>query len=316
MTVTGAASTGFTVTYGGASAGIDVPNIELVNLSCGGCFGSVEETNHGGANDSFTLNYNGNVSAPIVNGVELHRGRDPGGADADPPRRRDRDGRRLRRRRRGSTTPASRSRSAGTLAATNVPVTLGLQDFTAGASGFVGETDKGGAVDNKGGTVTPTGNTSRPSRRRQSYTIPLRTPFALTGSATDADGDALLYSWEQNDRGGTAGTSLLNNTKTNGPLFAMFPISGQISEDGHAQVQLAGREPPDRQSDAGLPGPAADPRQQHERRHGRVPDGADRPAGADPGQGVLRRVPPDVGLRRVHGCQREPALAALPLHGA
>ena len=64
----------------------------------------------------------------------------------------------------------------------------------------------------------------------ESYTIPLRTPFALTGSATDADGDPLLYSWEQNDRGGAAGTSLLNNTKTNGPLFAMFPISGQISE--------------------------------------------------------------------------------------
>ena len=45
---------------------------QLVNLSCGGCFASVEETNHGGANDSFTLNYNGNVSAPIMNGVELH----------------------------------------------------------------------------------------------------------------------------------------------------------------------------------------------------------------------------------------------------
>ena len=39
----------------------------------------------------------------------------------------------------------------GSLAATNVPVTLALQNFTAGASGFVGETDKGGAVDNKGG---------------------------------------------------------------------------------------------------------------------------------------------------------------------
>ena len=63
VTVSGAASTGFTVTYGGASAGLDVPNIQLVNLSCGGCFASVEETNHGGANDSFTLNYNGSVSA-------------------------------------------------------------------------------------------------------------------------------------------------------------------------------------------------------------------------------------------------------------
>ena len=69
VTVAGAASTGFTVTYGGASAGIDVPNIQLVNLNCGGCYASVEETNHGGANDSFTLNYNGSNSAVITNGV-------------------------------------------------------------------------------------------------------------------------------------------------------------------------------------------------------------------------------------------------------
>ncbi len=70
VTVTGAASTGFTVTYGGAlAARLDVPTVTIINLSCGGCFASVEETNHGGANDSFTLNYNGNVSAPIVNGV-------------------------------------------------------------------------------------------------------------------------------------------------------------------------------------------------------------------------------------------------------
>ena len=103
---------------------------------------------------------------------------------------------------------------------------LALQDFSAGASGFVGETDKGGPVDNKGGTITPTGNAIPVVTAPVQYTIPLRTPFALTGSATDADaGDTLIYSWEQNDRGGSAGTSLLSNTKTNGALFAMFPKS-------------------------------------------------------------------------------------------
>ena len=278
VTVTGAASTGFTVTYGGASAGLDVPNIELVNLSCGGCFASVEETNHGGANDSFTLNYNGNVSAPITNGTNYTAaGILAALTPILPP---------ARRRRSPASAAATFNNTGfqvtftGTPGRDNVPVMLALQDFSAGASGFVGETDKGGAVDNKGGIITPTGDAIPVVTAPAAYTIPLRTPFALTGSATDADGDALLYSWEQNDRGGAAGTSLLNNTKTNGPLFAMFPKSGQISLSDTLHVQLAGREPPHHRPDARVPGPPADPGQQHERRHGRVPDRADRAAGA------------------------------------
>ena len=103
--------------------GIDVPNIQLVNLSCGGCFASVEETNHGGANDSFTLNYNGNASAPITNGTNYTAAGILRRADADPAGRRNRARSRASAAAR-STTPASRSRSAATLAATNVPVTL------------------------------------------------------------------------------------------------------------------------------------------------------------------------------------------------
>jgi hypothetical protein len=120
----------------------------------------------------------------------------------------------------------------GTLVQTNVPFMLQLGNFSGSTSGFVGETDKGGAVDNQG-TLVPNGNSIPAVSAPAQYTIPLRTPFALTGSATDADGDPLTYSWEQNDRGASpnaAGTSLLINTKTNGPLFAMFPYSGQISD--------------------------------------------------------------------------------------
>ena len=68
-TVTGTATTGFTVTYTGAAANTDVGNFSIQNLNCGGCFAQVDETTHGGTNDSFTLTYNGNTSAPITNGT-------------------------------------------------------------------------------------------------------------------------------------------------------------------------------------------------------------------------------------------------------
>ena len=69
MTVTGAASTGFTHHLRRRPRRASTCRTSIVNLSCGGCFGSIEETNHGGANDSFTLNYNGTDSAPIMNGT-------------------------------------------------------------------------------------------------------------------------------------------------------------------------------------------------------------------------------------------------------
>jgi hypothetical protein len=236
--VTGAASTGFTVTYTGASAGLDVPNVEIVNLVCGGCFASVEETNHGGALDSFTLNYDGNVSAPIVNGTNYTAAGIqaallpllPAGATATVAGF-------------GGGTfnnTGFQVTYGGTLGLQNVPVRLALQDFTPGASAFVNELDKGGAVDNKGGVIIPTGNAIPAVTAPVQYQIPLRTPFALTGSATDADGDPLLYSWEQNDRGGTAGTALMNNVKTNGPLFAMFPKSATMTEEDTLEYNSPG----------------------------------------------------------------------------
>ncbi|OJX30464.1 MAG: hypothetical protein BGO86_00505 [Chryseobacterium sp. 36-9] len=68
---------------------------------------------------------------------------------------------------------------------------------------------------------TSNGNTAPVANAGEDYTIPKSTPFMLTGSGTDANGDNLTYDWEQFDlqNGSTAAPSA---TKTAGVNFRSY----------------------------------------------------------------------------------------------
>ncbi|MET4075498.1 reprolysin-like metallopeptidase [Hymenobacter sp. UYCo722] len=54
------------------------------------------------------------------------------------------------------------------------------------------------------------------------YTIPVGTPFALAGTGTDPDGDALSYSWEELDLGNASGLAAAPTDASGPPLFRSF----------------------------------------------------------------------------------------------
>lgn len=61
------------------------------------------------------------------------------------------------------------------------------------------------------------------SSTNANITVPINTPFALTGIATDADGDPLTYLWEQMDN--EASTQPPVSTATGGPSFRSYDPS-------------------------------------------------------------------------------------------
>ncbi len=78
---------------------------------------------------------------------------------------------------------------------------------------IVAFTTNGGG--NNCAAITNTGNNVPvPDAGTGGFTIPKETPFTLTGSATDADGDTLTYNWEEYDLGPAAGFN-----STNPPYF-------------------------------------------------------------------------------------------------
>jgi hypothetical protein len=72
------------------------------------------------------------------------------------------------------------------------------------------------------GSKTSTGNTPPTVSAGASHTIPARTPFTLTGSASDVNSDSLTYDWEQYNLGAAAPPNTDDGTR---PIFRSFSPS-------------------------------------------------------------------------------------------
>ena len=270
-TASGSSATGFTLTFTGAAAATDVPAVEIVDASAPAV---VRETAKGGAalsswptggtvavanvtDAGYTLTFGGAFLgtdvAPIGftagNGITSASNAETakGTAGVVP----------------AGATAAVAGFFGGTFNDTGFQVSFGgtaagidLPSLTitpTGATGFVGETNHGGQPTNQGSTITPTGNHAPDVTVPAAYTIPPRTPFALTGSATDPDGNPLTYMWEQVDPAGisgvtTAGTQLTSQTKTNGALFRQLGVTTDVTPEDTLKynspgLNLAGTNP-------------------------------------------------------------------------
>jgi hypothetical protein len=74
------------------------------------------------------------------------------------------------------------------------------------------------------GTTNATGNTPPAVSTAASWIIPASTPFELSATGSDANGDTLTYLWEQFDLGAANPAGVLTDTGS-GPLFRSFAPS-------------------------------------------------------------------------------------------
>jgi Metallo-peptidase family M12B Reprolysin-like len=186
--------------------------------------------------DSFTLTYNGVESVPIVRGTNYSAAGIKTAVDAILPAGADVTIYPFFQDFFGDPIPEPDDLgfvidfSSGTLAGTNVaPITL--TGLTGGVGGKASEETTGGDGTNDGSPVATTDDAPVVVAPPDA-TIPVRTPFTLTGTATDPQGDPLTYLWEQNDIGTANPINLINNAKIDGPLFRVFGTAAQVTPEG------------------------------------------------------------------------------------
>jgi subtilisin-like proprotein convertase family protein len=99
-------------------------------------------------------------------------------------------------------------------------------DFHAGSIDLITAYTTTGGTGYSCAVKTATGNTA-PSVTvsRRTYNIPNNTPFFLTATATDANGDALTYDWDEMDTSTTSNALPLSSTLTTGPMFRSWPAT-------------------------------------------------------------------------------------------
>ncbi len=111
-------------------------------------------------------------------------------------------------------------------------------------SGKANDVVSGGIPSNGGQTQDTSSNRVPSVTAPAAKTIPYRTPFTLTGSATDLDaGDIgrILYLWEQNDRGEDFGGTLANLNRISGPLFRVFGQYANVTPAGTLEYNSPGQ---------------------------------------------------------------------------
>ncbi|WP_395696110.1 M12 family metallo-peptidase [Nocardioides sp.] len=79
------------------------------------------------------------------------------------------------------------------------------------------------------GTSSDSGNHAPTVSAPASRTLPKRTPFTLTATGSDTDGDELTYLWEQSD---PAARNLADPDAGSGPLFRVFGTAAEVSAEG------------------------------------------------------------------------------------